>query len=188
MEGQQDALSAVQNAVKRLPAPFDKWYTQIADDNWRIILASSYNYINQAYKANVYTYYNSSIRGRYPFNGKANTDVAMSDFVRFFKVGGIMDSFYESNLKPFVSTNGSYYQVKTIDGRGLPISSASLAQFRVVRVIQGGLFSENPEHPTVSFKLEPHFLEVTLSRVIDPERAPASPAIKLPYCIWVSSW
>lgn len=166
MEGQQDALSAVQNAVKRLPAPFDKWYTQIADDNWRIILASSYNYINQAYKANVYTYYNSSIRGRYPFNGKANTDVAMSDFVRFFKVGGIMDSFYESNLKPFVSTNGSYYQVKTIDGRGLPISSASLAQFRVVRVIQGGLFSENPEHPTVSFKLEPHFLEVTLSRVI----------------------
>lgn len=100
MEGQQDALSAVQNAVKRLPAPFDKWYTQIADDNWRIILASSYNYINQAYKANVYTYYNSSIRGRYPFNGKANTDVAMSDFIRFFKVGGIMDSFYESNLKP----------------------------------------------------------------------------------------
>lgn len=165
MSGQQDALSDVQNAVKRLPTPFNKWYTQIADDNWRLILASSYSYINQAYKANVYNFYNSSIRGRYPFNGKADTDVAMSDFTRFFKPGGVMDSFYENNLKPFVSTNGSYYQVKTIDGRGLPISNATLAQFRVVRVIQGGLFNDNPEYPSVSFKLEPHFLEATLSRV-----------------------
>lgn len=166
MTGQQDTLSVIQNAVKRLPTPFDKWYTQIADDNWRLILASSYNYINQAYKANVYSFYNSSIKGRYPFNGKADTDVAMSDFTRFFKPGGVMDSFYESNLKPFVSTNGSYYQVKTIDGRSLPISNATLAQFRVVRVIQGGLFSDSPEYPSVSFKLEPHFLEATLSKVV----------------------
>lgn len=166
MAGQQDALSAVQNSIKRLPPPFDKWYSQIADDNWQLVLASSYNYINQAYKANVYTFYTNSIRGRYPFNNKTDVDVAMSDFTRFFKVGGVMDNFYENNLKPFVSTNGNYYQVKTIDGRGLPISSATLAQFRILKVLQAGLFRENPEQPSVSFKLEPHFLEATLSKVV----------------------
>lgn len=166
MTGRQDAITAVQNAIKRLPQPFDKWYTQIADDNWRLILDSSYNYINQQYKANVFNFYANSLRGRYPFNSKTDTDVAMSDFTRFFKSGGVMDNFYENNLKPFVTNNGGYYQVKTIDGRGLPVSNSTLSQFRVVKVIQSGLFSENPEQPIVSFKLEPHFLEATLSRVV----------------------
>lgn len=166
MAGQQDALSSVQNSIKRLPSPFDKWYSQIADDNWQLILVSSYNYINQAYKANVYSFYTNSIKGRYPFNNRTDIDVAMSDFTRFFKVNGVMDNFYENNLKPFVSINGNYYQVKTIDGRGLPIARTTLAQFRILKVLQAGLFRENPEQPAVSFKLEPHFLEATLSRVI----------------------
>lgn len=166
MDGKQEELTAMQEAVKQLPTPFDRWYSQIADDNWRLVLASAYNYINQGYKANVYSFYTTSIRGRYPFNRQSSTDVAMSDFTRFFKVGGVMDSFYTSELKPFVATNGSYYQVKTVDGRGLPVSNASLAQFRALKVIQNGLFSQSPEAPTVSFKLEPQFLEVTLSRVV----------------------
>ena len=166
MAGQQAALSSVQNSIKRLPSPFDKWYSQIADDNWQLILVSSYNYINQAYKANVYSFYTNSIKGRYPFNNRTDIDVAMSDFTRFFKVNGVMDNFYENNLKPFVSINGNYYQVKTIDGRGLPIARTTLAQFRILKVLQAGLFRENPEQPAVSFKLEPHFLEATLSRVI----------------------
>lgn len=166
MDGKQEELTAMQESVKQLPAPFDRWYSQIADDNWRLVLASSYSYINQGYRANVYSFYNTSIRGRYPFNGQSETDVAMSDFTRFFKVGGVMDEFYNNDLKPFVATNGSYYQVKTVDGRGLPVSNASLAQFRALKVIQNGLFNQNPEAPTVSFKLEPQFLEVTLSKVV----------------------
>lgn len=166
MTAKQESLTEVQTASPRLPTPFNRWFQQVADDNWRLVLASAYQYINQQYKANVYSFYAGSLRGRYPFNHKTDVDVSLSDFTRFFKSGGIMDGFIEANLRPFVTGNSGYYQVKTIDGRGLPISNNTLAQFRAARVIQSGLFSENPVQPTVSFKLEPHFLEATLNRVI----------------------
>jgi type VI secretion system protein ImpL len=164
MSGQRDALSNLRNASSRLPRPISVWFNVLAEDTWRLVLNDSYQYLNQRYQSELYSFYGKAINKRYPFNAHSTSDVAISDFREFFKAQGIADRFFDTYLRPFVSGDPGNYRLRSVDGHSLPISKVYLDQMAAAQVIRQSFFAENPAEPQVQFKLEPYTLDPVVSR------------------------
>ena len=129
-----------------------------------LVLGDAYHYLNQRYKSELYAAYNGSLKQRYPFSAHSESDVAIADFREFFKAQGIAERFFDGYLKPFVSGSAGQYQLRRVDGRGLPLSREFLLQMSHVQTIRRSFFAENPNEPKVLFKLEPYSLDSSLGR------------------------
>ncbi|MGE8183692.1 type VI secretion system membrane subunit TssM [Pseudomonas mandelii] len=164
MSGQRDALSNLRNASNRLPRPVSVWFNVLAEDTWRLVLNDSYQYLNQRYQSELYSFYGKAINKRYPFSAHSTSDVAISDFREFFKAQGINDRFFETYMRPFVSGDPGNYRLRSIDGHSMPISKVYLDQMAAAQVIRQSFFSVNPAEPQVQFKLEPYTLDPAVSR------------------------
>ncbi|WP_347902746.1 type VI secretion system membrane subunit TssM [Pseudomonas purpurea] len=164
MSGQRDALSTLRNASGRLPRPVSVWFNVLAEDTWRLVLNDSYQYLNQRYQSELYSFYGKAINKRYPFSAHSTSDVAISDFREFFKAQGIADRFFETYMRPFVSGDPGNYRLRSIDGHSLPMSKVYLDQMAAAQVIRQSFFAENPAEPQVQFKLEPYTLDPAVSR------------------------
>ncbi|MFJ4143265.1 type VI secretion system membrane subunit TssM [Pseudomonas sp. NPDC089734] len=164
MTGQRDALSNLRNAATRLPRPVSAWFSLLAEDSWRMVLNDSYDYLSQRYQNELYSVYDKTINERYPFNAHSASDVAINDFRDFFKTQGVVERFFETYMRPFVSGDPGSYRLRSIDGHSLPVSKVYLDQMGAVQVIRRSFFSENPAEPQVQFKLEPYTLDTSVSR------------------------
>jgi type VI secretion system protein ImpL len=164
MSGQRDALSNLRNASNRLPRPVSVWFNVLAEDTWRLVLNTSYQYLNQRYQSELYGFYGKAINQRYPFSAHSSSEVAISDFREFFKAQGIADRFFEIYMRPFVSGDPGNYRLRSIDGQSMPISRLYLDQMAAAQVIRQSFFSINPTEPQVQFKLEPYTLDPAVSR------------------------
>ena len=164
MGGQRDALSSLRNASARLPRPVGTWLNVLAEDTWRLLLDDTYQYLNQRYQRELYSYYGKAISKRYPFYAHSSSDVALSEFRDFFKAQGIADKFFDTYMRPFVSGDPGNYRLRSVDGHSLPISKAYLDQMGSAQVIRQSFFTENPAEPQVQFKLEPYTLDAAVSR------------------------
>ncbi|QBZ87271.1 type VI secretion system membrane subunit TssM [Pseudomonas viciae] len=164
MGGQRDALGNLRNASARLPRPVGVWFNGLAEDSWRLVLNDSYRYLNQRYQSELYSFYGKAISKRYPFSAHSASDVAINDFREFFKDQGIVDRFFESYMRPFVSGHPGHYRLRSIDGQSLPMSRAYLDQMVTAHTIRQSFFAETPSEPQVQFMLEPYTLDSTVSR------------------------
>jgi type VI secretion system protein ImpL len=164
MGGQRDALSNLRNASGRLPQPVSVWFSEVAQDSWRLVLSDASSYLNQRYQGELYSFYKKAISQRYPFNAHSSSDVAISDFREFFKAQGIADRFFDSYMRPFVSGDPGSYRMRSVDGHSLPVSRAYLNQMAAAQVIRQSFFADNPAEPQVMFKLEPYTLDPVVSR------------------------
>lgn len=164
MSGQRDALSSLRNASGRLPRPVSLWFNMLAEDTWRLVLNDSYQYLNQRYQSELYSFYGKAISKRYPFNAHSSSDVAINDFREFFKAQGIAERFFDTYIRAFVSGDPGSYRLRSIDGQSLPINKAYLEQMVAAQVIRQGFFAQNPAEPQVQFRLEPYTLDPAVSR------------------------
>lgn len=164
MQGQQDALGNLRNATERLPAALHGWLAAMADDSWRLVLDDAYRHLNRRYQSEVYGFYSSAIKQRYPFSAHASSDVALNDFREFFKPQGLMARFLDEDLRPFVIGDGHRYRLRSLDGRSLPMSRALLEQLAKARTIRQAFFADDPSEPGVRFTLAPYSLDPTVSR------------------------
>ncbi|RMT19486.1 Type VI secretion protein IcmF [Pseudomonas amygdali pv. lachrymans] len=164
MSGQRDALSNLRNAAAVLPQPLGGWLSALAEDTWSFVLYQSHHYLNQRYKAELYSFYEQSLAKRYPFHAHSSSDVALNDFREFFGAQGIAERFFDSYLKPFVSGDPGGYRLRTIDGYSLPMSRAYLDQMAGVYKIRSSFFAHRTQEPQVQFTLEPHTLDPAVRR------------------------
>ncbi|HSC84394.1 MAG TPA: type VI secretion system membrane subunit TssM [Pseudomonas sp.] len=164
MSGSPDAINQVRSSAARLPQPVGNWLSLIADDSWQLVLNDAYGYLNKRYRSELYAFYKESLMKRYPFSAKSDSDVAIADFREFFKAEGLADGFVDHYLKAFVSDSDGKYQLRRMDGQGLPLSATFLAQINQTQSIRRSFFAENPAEPLVLFKLEPFALDYSLNR------------------------
>jgi type VI secretion system protein ImpL len=164
MGSQRDALSHLRTASGRLPRPVGTWFNVLAEDSWRLVLSDAYQFLNQRYQNELYSFYGKAISKRYPFSAHSASDVAINDFREFFKTHGVVDRFFDNYMRPFVSGAPGNYRLRTIDGLSLPVSRVYLDQMATAHVIRQSFFAENPDEPQVQFKLEPYTLDPMVSR------------------------
>ncbi|WP_122241049.1 type VI secretion system membrane subunit TssM [Pseudomonas syringae] len=164
MSGQRDALSNLRNAATGLAQPLGGLFHTLAEDTWSFVLYQSHQYLNQRYKAELYSFYEQSLDKRYPFYAHSSSDVALNDFREFFGSQGIADRFFDNYLKPFVNGDPGRYKLRSIDGYSLPMSRAYLDQMAGVHRIRKSFFAHRTQEPQVQFTLEPYTLDPGVRR------------------------
>lgn len=152
--GAENAITALNRYAKNAPKPIKRWLTTIADETWRVVLATAHQHINNEWNNQVYQPYLEGIAGRYPIAKNAENDIALLDFVEFFKPGGQMDNFYLGYIKPFINSKRSWSN-KSVDKYSLGLSSATLKQVKRALEIKNVLFRLNAEVPSLAFSLKP---------------------------------
>ncbi|MDL2274726.1 type VI secretion system membrane subunit TssM [Desulfosarcina sp. OttesenSCG-928-G10] len=156
-----DTLRRLENAVEKLPGPVRDWYGTVVSGGLRDMLAVGARSINRAYQERVVRVYNKNLRSCYPFAIHSERDVNLEDFSEFFRADGVLDNFYDSCLRPFVSKNG---RLRSIMGRSLPISGQAVAQLQRANRIQDAFFMSGQDIG-ISFLMEPYALDDTLKQV-----------------------
>jgi type VI secretion system protein ImpL len=100
-----------------------------------------------------------AVAGRYPFRAGASADIPLGDFARLFAPGGLIDGFFNTELRPYVETAGRVWRVHPVDGVPPPISPAALAAFKRAAAIRNMFFGPGGTTPSVSFEVTPVSLD-----------------------------
>jgi type VI secretion system protein ImpL len=156
--GAGNAITALRTFARKTPEPVDRWLGTIADQTWKVVLASSRQYVNSEWRNRVYSVYQRSLTGRYPIKRSSTNELALFDFVEFFKPEGTMDLFYTEFIKPFVKT-GKTWKNNIVDKRSVNFNAATLKQVKRAQSIKTIFFRKNPSVPAISFQLKPYKME-----------------------------
>ncbi|MCW3473910.1 type VI secretion system membrane subunit TssM [Limobrevibacterium gyesilva] len=96
-----------------------------------------------------------AVDGRYPFRAGAQNEIPMGDFSRLFAPGGLLDGFFNTQLRPYVDMAPRTWVAKAVDGVPAPISQGDLAQFQRAAVIRDLFFASGGTAPSVRFDITP---------------------------------
>ncbi len=149
-----DPLSALYNRVNQLPEPVAEWAKQLADDSWFIFISESKDYLNRQWQRLVYNDYKSSIAAHYPLDPSQNNEVDLVKFDQFFAPHGILNSFVNNNIKPFLDTSGPQWHPKELNGYILPISNNTINELIRANVISNMFFPDNSSASKIEFSLQ----------------------------------
>lgn len=162
--GSGNAMTALVAYAKTAPDPLNRWLQSLANETWRVVLKSAHGQLNREWRSQVGEVCNATLSNRYPFKRDAASEVALLDFVEFFKPAGVMDRFVTENLKPFVETRGGTLVNRGVENIGMGISGAALAQIGRAQTIKTVFFGANPAVPTVTFQMRPYSTDKTVAR------------------------
>ena len=106
-----------------------------------------------------------AVVGRYPFTAGAANEIPMDDFGRLFAPGGMLDGFFNTQLRPFVDMSGRNWRAQDVDGVPAPVGGGDLAQFQRAAVIRDLFFASGGTQPTVRFDITPTSLDAGAKQV-----------------------
>ncbi len=104
-QNSSDPIFATRQMAKTLPAPLNRWVGKLADQAWHVVMVEAVHYMEVDWRDNVVKPFNEQLAGNYPFNPRASQDASLDAFERFFKPDGVLDTFYQQNLKLFMEND-----------------------------------------------------------------------------------
>ncbi len=156
-----DPSLALRAEAQRQPQPLSRWLAAMASSgtalrggNARQQLVAAFN--GSGGPAQLCTL---AIDGRYPFVPSSSKDVPLDDFARLFAPGGLLDGFFNTQLRPYVNTSGKVWRPQPVDGVAAPVSPADVAQFQRAATIRDLFFASGATTPTVRFDMTPVSLD-----------------------------
>ncbi|MEE9491889.1 MAG: type VI secretion system membrane subunit TssM [Gammaproteobacteria bacterium] len=146
----------------RQPEPVKRWLQQIASNSRAVTMGGARSELNKEWKAAVQPICGRALNGRYPFFRNASKEMTLADFGRIFAPGGLIDNFFNTNLKAFVNQSGSSWRWQAIGNTTLGISNSVLRQFQRAAQIRDAFFQSGGASPLVSFGLKPVYLDANV--------------------------
>ncbi len=107
----------------------------------------------------------AAVNGRYPFFAGSSEDIPLADFGRIFAPGGLLDSFFNTQVIPYVDTASATWRPKALNGVAAPFSAGDIAEFQRASVIRNLFFAAGGTQPAVSFTITPVSLDDRTQRV-----------------------
>ena len=104
-QNSSDPIFATRQMAKTLPAPLNRWVGKLADQAWHVVMVEAVHYMEVDWRDNVVKPFNEQLAGNYPFNSRSAQDASLDAFERFFKPDGVLDTFYQQNLKLFIEND-----------------------------------------------------------------------------------
>ncbi|WP_261599293.1 type VI secretion system membrane subunit TssM [Marinomonas sp. BSi20414] len=146
-----DPIYTLSRVATGLPKPLDSMMTKLADESWYVIKQEAIHYLEVRWRDDIYKVYEQKFAGRYPFDPRSSRDVSLQDFEAFFAPNGLLDRFYNDQLKMFIDENSNIsggHQEKSL------IREDVLNQLEKARLIQDAFFNRKGILD-VSFGVEP---------------------------------
>ena len=138
-----DPVQVLLAEADRQPQPLSRWLRQIA--------ASGNNQLGVAVRQAASTSFSGHdgpaelceqvVDQHFPFDPASPQDASLNDFVKLFAPGGTLDTYFQSQISPFVDTRGAVWKAHAVGGIPAPVDRASLAGFQRAAAIRDALFT-----------------------------------------------
>lgn len=148
------ALSTLYTNAKQLPEPLASWTEQIADDTWFLLLSDTKQYVNTAWTQHILPEYQRTIAHRYPLDANATEEITLADFNHFFAPHGVLNTFAEEYIKPFLDTSNPEWIRQEADGHVLPIQQDIIQALVHANVITAMFFPDKHAPSQINFSLQ----------------------------------
>lgn len=164
-QGAADAVTRVRLMAQKAPEPIKSWLEKISNDTWHYLMRDATKYIDVSWQEEVAQPYKTDIANRYPFSANLDKDVDIDKFTRFFGNPGVMMSFYNYYLKPFIDTNGAEWRLKQLENEKLSLSATALLQIQQSLRIHRAFFPADDGIPAVQFTITPYNVDKEIRAV-----------------------
>jgi type VI secretion system protein ImpL len=154
---QNPVQAAKRDIEKSLPGPVAASLSNLTSAGGDNLKSDAKQQLNESLKTAVSMPCSTALAGRYPFARNTPQDVLMSDFVKIFAANGVMDQYFNSNLKALVDTASVQWKELTSDNE-LGLSALTLRQFQIAARIRDAFFAGG-SNPQVKFELKPVALD-----------------------------
>ncbi|HQT85676.1 MAG: type VI secretion protein VasK [Acidiphilium sp. 37-64-53] len=105
-----------------------------------------------------------AVVGHYPFDRSASAGIPLADFAHLFAPGAALDSFFNTQVRPFVNMTGPVWHVQPVNGVTPPVSQGAVAEFQRAQEIQQ-MFFVGSATPSVQFTITPESLSAGAAQV-----------------------
>ena len=121
--------------------------------------------LNGLWTAQVLPFCRQATENRYPVYRQGSSDVLLADFARLFGPNGLIDTFFNQNLRPYVDMTRLPWRWQKVEGVDLGIAPAALAQFQRAAAIRESFFAAGVG-PQVTFDLVQTTLPAGVSQAV----------------------
>ena len=157
-----DPTQMLRAEATRQPEPVSRWLLSLAESGARLRAGGAKQQVAAAWGGAAAAAGGGSgpallcreaVEGRYPFVAGAANETPMGDFVRLFAPGGLLDAFFNTQLRPFVDMSGRVWRPQAVDGVLPPVSPGTVAQFQRAAAIRDLFFGAGGQAPSVRFDI-----------------------------------
>lgn len=155
----RDPVDRARREVTGLPQPLGAMMQQLVNNSSNLSSGAEDRRLNEMWLAEVVPFYRQALRGRYPLVRTASDEVTLQDFGKFFGPGGVLDGFFEKNIKPYIDTAAKPWRVRPGATASISISANALEQLQRADEIRKTFFPAGGQLPSLTFNLTPDNLD-----------------------------
>jgi type VI secretion system protein ImpL len=157
LQGGGDPVQLLLAEAGRQPVPLSTWLRQIAASGNTMLGSAVHDAASAAFadQDGPGRACRSLVDGHYPFDQASSQDAPIDDFARVFAPGGQLDSYFQTQIKPFVDTRATVWRVHALGGVNAPVDAATLASFQRAAAIRDAFFPLGGNQPQLRFTLQP---------------------------------
>ena len=159
--GANDPALALRAEAQRQPQPVARWLLAMAGSGTVLRGGGARQQVAAAYNGagGPAALCPVAVNGRFPFVPGSALETPIGDFGKLFAPGGLIDGFFNTQLRPYVDTAGPVWKPQTADGVPPPVSPADVAQFQRAAMIRDLFFAAGGSTPAVRFDITPLSLD-----------------------------
>jgi type VI secretion system protein ImpL len=161
--GAAAAANQLKDIAKTVPGPVAAMLTTVSQSSSTVATSGASHALSDSWRSNVLPLCSEAFFGRYPFVAGSSEDVPVDDFAHLLGPGGMIDSFFNTNLKPFVDTTSKPWKWQAANQSQLTLSPGTLVQFERAAEIRDSLFSG--DQILVKFSLVPVSLDAGIGQI-----------------------
>jgi type VI secretion system protein ImpL len=156
-----DPTLALRAEAQRQPQPVARWLLAMASSGTVLRGGGARQQVAAAYNGTggPAALCPVAVNGRFPFVPDSTLETPLDDFAKLFAPGGLIDGFFNTQLRPYVDMSGSVWKPQAADGVAAPVSPADLAQFQRAASIRDLFFAPGSTTPAVRFDITPSKLD-----------------------------
>jgi type VI secretion system protein ImpL len=162
-----DPSLALRAESQRQPQPLGRWLASMAESSTALRGGGARQQVIAAYNGSggPAALCPLAVNGRFPFVPGSSLETPLDDFAKLFAPGGLIDGFFNTQLRPYVDTTGKVWKPQSVDGVAAPVSQADIAQFQRAAVIRDLFFAPGSTTIAVRFDIMPVDLDPGASQV-----------------------
>ena len=150
---------------KTMPGPVQAMVKTVSSSSSSVTTSGAKQQIQDAWASKVLPLCQAALTNRYPLFQQSTVDVPIDDFTKLMAPGGLIATFFDDFLKPFVDTAAKPWKWNGADNNALGLSPNTLTQFQLANEIRTGLFSGGANGMALKFEVAPATLDTGIGQV-----------------------
>jgi type VI secretion system protein ImpL len=161
--GAAGAAAQLKSLAGGLPKPIAGMLETVSSSGAAVATGGASTELSDAWRSKVLPLCNAAFN-RYPFIAGSTADVPLDDFSRLLGPGGLIDTFFNDNLKSLVDTSSTPWHWQAADHASLGLSPNTLTEFERAADIRDAIFAGGSQ-VQVKFELVPVSLDPRIAKV-----------------------